>query len=117
MATSRRNLLRTSVLCASLAAIFVIGWIGWRYIDTKEEEAACGCPEDPIDGPRFGLLSPFRSSESEKAAGAVLQAFQSGRCESVSAALVYCEREERFKIVSWKLTGRTSGRTSTELRY
>jgi hypothetical protein len=117
MATTRHKILRASILCAILPVVVFAGWVGWRYLETRDEEAACGCPEDPMDGELFGLWSPFRNNESEKVAAEVLQAFQSGNCERIPAASEYCERERRFKVVSWKATGRSSDGRSVSMRY
>ena len=117
MATTKQKVLRTAVFCALFSILAFGGWIGWRYLDTKDQEAACDCGDDPMDGERFELWSPFRDKQSEKAATSVLQAFQSGHCESIPAAQKYCERERRFKVVSWKLTGRSADGDYVSLRY
>jgi hypothetical protein len=117
MATTKQKVLRTAVFSSLFAILAFGGWIGFRYLETKDQEAACDCGDDPMDGERFGLWSPFRDKESEKAAAGVLEAFQAGHCESIPAARQYCEREKRFRVVSWKLTGRSSDSDGVSFRY
>ena len=110
-------MIRRKVVFAGVfgAVLFFGGWLGWRYVETRDEEAACECA-DPTDWERIVLWNPFRDRAPEKAADEVLLAIQSGRCETIAAAQQICERENRFKIVSWKLTGMESGGDSVGYR-
>lgn len=90
----------------------LVGWAGWRYIETIT--SACDC-KDPVDGERVSLFNPFRDKAPEEAALIVVSALQTGKCERVSPAQTYCPEE--FPPFSWKLTGRAVTGDKAVLRY
>ena len=112
----RRKVLVAGVFASLLAVLFFGGWLGWRFIETRDEEAACECA-GPMDWGRIVLWNPFRDRAPERTADQVLTAFKFGRCDTIAAAQQYCERENRFKIVSWKLTGTESDANSVGFRF
>jgi hypothetical protein len=85
------------------------GWIGWRWMETKSDEAACNCGDDPVDAARFAYWNPFRSKVPEQMANDLMQQLKSGKCADIPAMQTYCAKEQRFKVVSWKITGREGG--------
>jgi hypothetical protein len=115
MVVIRRKVVFAGVFGAVLTILFFGGWEGWRYFQTREQEAACECG-DSTDWERIVLWNPFRDRAPEKAADQVLLAIQSGQCETIAAARQICDRENRFKIVSWKLTGMESSGNSVGYR-
>lgn len=114
MSSIRRKWILRIGLCACLATGWFAAWIGWRYMETASR--ACEC-EDPVDKPRFALLNPFRDREPERLAFQVIKTIQSGNCRSLPQALQYCQAEQRFRILSWQLTGRSSDRDSSTMRF
>ena len=108
----RRWLLFSAIVLT--AVLSGAGYIGFRMLETRS--MACEC-EDPMDGERFGTWNPFRDRGAEHAGEQVLQAVRAGKCESVPAMRPYCGMESRLKVVSWKLTGRSSDSGGVQLRY
>jgi len=110
MAQVRRKILLALIIgVVSAPVVAGAGWFGWRWINTASDEAACDCGDDPIDAERIALWNPLRSRVPEQMADALMRKVQSGECESIAAMQPYCERERRFKVVSWKITGRDGG--------
>jgi hypothetical protein len=116
MAAIKRKVLSWGITGAVLAILLIGGWLGWRYIETKDQEAACECP-DSTDWERIVLWNPLRDRAPEEAADRVLGAIQSGKCGTIVAAQKICDRENRFKIVSWKPTEMESGEDSVGYRF
>lgn len=102
---SGREAVLSLLLGFALAFICCAAWIGWRYLETKS--MACEC-EDPVDSERFSQVNPFRDRGPERAADEFFREVQSGKCREFTGSVPYCERESRFKIVSWNPTGRVS---------
>lgn len=117
MAWTRRRMWLVLSACILLPVAGFGSYLGWWYLNTRSMSAACDCGEDPLDGERMALWNPFRDHGPEIAAQQMLRAVQSGNCQSIPAMREYCERENRFKIVSWKLTGRSSDGTGSNLRF
>ena len=114
MIRPRRKLVLLTVLFVLITTVGFGTWIGFRYVETKS--SACEC-EDPVDGKRFSALNPFRNRAPEKAAIQVLEALQQGRCRSIVAARSYCEAEARYKVKSWRLTGRVPEGNAVAYRF
>jgi hypothetical protein len=109
MIQTRRKILLAFIFGFLAVILAGAGWIGWRWIETKSDEAACDCGDDPVDAERFAYWNPLRSKVPEQMANELMQRLQSGECESIPAMQQYCQREQRFRIVSWKITGRDGG--------
>jgi hypothetical protein len=106
---TRRKLWLISVSCLLTAVFAAVGWIGWLWLETRSEEAACDCGPNPVDAERFAYWNPLRSKEPERKSNELMRQLQSGECENIPAMQPYCERERRFKIVSWIINGRDGG--------
>jgi hypothetical protein len=116
MAAMRRKIVFWGIIEAALAILLIGGRLGWRYLEVKDQEAACDCGK-VTDWERVVLWNPLRDRAPEKAADQVLLTIQSGGCETVVAAQQICERESHFKIVSWSLTGVDSDGDSVGYRF
>jgi hypothetical protein len=104
-----RKILLVLTLVVLAPVVAGAGWLGWRWINTASDEAACDCGDDPIDAERFAYLNPFRNKVPEQMADELMRRLQSGECESIPAMQSYCERERRLKVASWKITGLDGG--------
>jgi hypothetical protein len=109
MARTQRKIWLCFIFGFVAVVVVSAGWIGWRWIETKSDEAACDCGDDPIDAERFAYWNPFRDRVPEQMANELMRKLQSGECESIPAMQPYCEREQRFRVVSWKIIGRDGG--------
>jgi len=103
-------------LAAACCVLFLAlcAYIGFKSLETKS--SACEC-EDPIDGQRLAAINPFRSRAPERVAIDAMRKIQSGRCEEIPEDAHYCVEEKTLRLVSWKLTGRKSGRGSFSFRF
>lgn len=114
MVMTRRKIVFIVILCALLGLLCFAAWIGFRWMETAS--MACEC-ENPMDRERIALWNPLRDREPERVAVQALQDIQSGNCNSVELGQFDCQRELRFKVVSWKATGRSVNHQSVTIRY
>ncbi len=83
-------------------------------------------PGVPTHEPTWSLLNPLRSRAPERAAEDLLRALRNGQASVVLPTLVHgdpmgptviVESEQKFRLTSWKLRGRSDDPGSVELLY
>jgi hypothetical protein len=111
----RRRKLIWKISALGLLVIFCASAYVWfRYTETAASACECG---DPYDKPKLAAINPFRDRAPERAANHLMAELQAGHCLSLPTALQYCGAEKRFKITSWKLTGRIPNSGNITMRY
>ena len=84
-------------------------------------------PGTPSKEPAYAIFNPFRDRQPERSADEFLTQLQHGDCESAMGALsqahspeyrqTTCEREQTYRLMSWKLKNRTDESNTVRLYY
>jgi len=101
-----------------LAALFLTGtaWFGLHLL-YEANYAGCDCESDPYDWMRVQVSNPFRDKRPEWIADAAIRKLDEPNCGGLKIRADECQNAQRYKSVSWRLTGRDNEKAGSELRF